>query len=243
MSTSPPDVAALPANTQPAFTELAGLLRDVLGEDLLSFTAFGGWLHDDPLCVGTPARSVAVVSRFDIPALDQLGTRGVRLGQRGVSAPLIMTPAYIDASRDVFPLELLEIKQLHATIVGDDAFAALTFEKPDVRLQCERELKSELIQLRQGVIAVGGRHERLGEIARNGAERTTRVLRGILLLKDADAPRAAHELVALAARTLAIELPMLDRVVGDRTGLDVAAYDRLYREITALSDLVDGLAA
>ena len=35
---------------------------------------------------------------------------------------------------------------MHQLVVGEDHFSELRFDSGDLRLQCERELKSELIQ-------------------------------------------------------------------------------------------------
>ena len=40
----------------------------------------------------------------------------------------------------------------------------LTFKRSDVRLQCERELKADLIRLRQGYITAGGKDPLIGEV-------------------------------------------------------------------------------
>ncbi len=237
------NVADLPRNMQDSFRDLAMLLGKLAGENLLGLSAFGGWLVDDPLYRGTPARGVAVLGQFDLGMLDQLATEGVRLGKRGLSAPLMMTPEYIKASCDVFPLELLEIQQLNMLVCGADHFGELTFARSDVRLQCEREIKGELIQLRQGLLSVGGKHDQLGGLCRVGAERAMRILRGVLHLADAGALRSSTELVAKAAEVTNVKLNALAGMVGQSPGGGLEGFTRLYEELTELATYVDGLAA
>lgn len=240
MATVEINVASLPANTQASFRELGQLVAELMGDEWLGFTAFGGWLANDPLYAGTPARSVLVLSRIDLRKLDQLAARGPHFGQRGLAAPLLMTPPYLGASRDVFPLELLEIQQTGVLLHGADHFGPLTFEPADVRLQCERELKSALIQLRQGLLAAAGAHKRLADVCRAEADRLMRVLRGLLHLKGTTAPGAAQLVAASAAQTR-LPLEALKGVVANPAAVDFAAFERLYGELVTLAEYVDKL--
>jgi hypothetical protein len=235
------DVTRLPANVQDSFRELAQLIQTLAPEALLSLTPFGGWLADDPLYADTPARSVAVMSAFDLRVLDQLGREGVQFGKRGLAAPLVMTPEYIAAVCDVFPLELLEIRELHETVLGEDPFASLRFERRDVRLQCERELRSELIQLRHGLVAVAGKHKELTPLCRNAAERTARVLRGVLLLADKPLPRLAAELAEATELVAGVALPALRQVTTTASAVDFGRFEAFYHELTSLAAYVNRL--
>jgi hypothetical protein len=235
-------VDTLPANTRASFREFASLLGGLAGENLLSLTAFGGWLFDDPFYAGTPARSVVVVAAVDLRTLDQLATQGTRFGRMGLAAPLVMTPSYIEASRDVFPLELLEIQQLHARISGDDHFQSVQLAPADLRLQCERELKSTLIQLRQGLLAVAGDHKQLAPLCRSAAERVNRVLRGLVQLAGQTPAQQSAELLDQAAAQTKTELPALRQVFTHPGDTDLQAFEHFYGEVAALAEHADQLA-
>jgi hypothetical protein len=100
--------------------------------------------------------SVIVLHEMDLKFLELLAPLGRKYGKKGIAAPLFMTPAYIDNSRDVFPIEFLNIKLLHHTVFGQDIFKDLAIDRADLRHQCERELKVKLIGLRQGYISAAG---------------------------------------------------------------------------------------
>ena len=241
MSETHGNVAALPANSRAAFRELGELLVRLGGERLLELAAFGGWLVDDPLYDGTPARSVAVLQEVDLRLLDQFARAGVRLGNLGLSAPLTMTPQSIAASRDTFPLELLQIQQQHVVLLGQDHFATLRFEPAHVRLQCERELKSALLHLRQGLLAAAGNYKQLGASCRQEAERATRVLRGVLHLAGCAPAGRSSEIVAQAAGHTGLALDGLATLVGAPRHVDFPAFERFYQELTALAEYMDRL--
>ena len=101
-----------------------------------------------------------------------------------IAAPLIMTPEYIDASVDVFPLEFIEIQQRHFCVFGPDHFEGLSFDHTHVRLQCERELKTLLISMRQALLSAAGHEKLFKTIEADVADRLMRTLRGLLWLHE-----------------------------------------------------------
>ncbi len=236
-------LAELPANTRAAFEELARQLERHAGPNLLALTAFGGWLAEDPLFAGTPASSVAVLDHFDLGMLDGLAREGTRLGRRGLRAPLIMTPSYIAASCDVFPLELLEIQQLHVTLLGDDHFATLSFKSADLRLQCERELKSQLISLRQGLLSAAGRRKPLEALCRGELERLMRVLRGLLQLAGVSPARQSAELVTQLAQHAGLELAGLKRLLAHFRSPNFERFQAFYQDLSTLAEYADKLGS
>jgi hypothetical protein len=234
------NTSAIPDAYRGGLDEFAHALLDFAGDNLVGLSAFGGWVVGDPFFADTPARCVAVLQRFDLKLLEKLASSGARFGQRNVAAPLMMTPDYIEASCDVFPLELLEIRQLQALILGDDHFAGLTFERKDLRLQCERECKSELIQLRQGFLATGGRQKLLAELCLACAERAVRILRGLLYLSDASPViKPAGEVASKAAEVTNSPLPALERLVARGHEPGLAEFEGLYGEVEALAAFAD----
>jgi len=242
MSDTDFDLSSIEEAYRGPLAHLAHELQAVAGDNLLGLSAFGGCVTGDTFYADVPARTVAVLDHVDLEMLDRLAGEGARFGQQRLAAPLIMTPPYIRASCDTFPLELLEIQQLHALIWGHDHFAELTFDRRDIRLQCERELKSELIQLRQGLLSVAGRHKALYDLCLACAERSIRVLRGVLQLKDAlPPPRLVHEVVARAVEVTRVELDTLKNMLAGDAHSSLPVFQRFYAEVEALVSHVDGL--
>lgn len=235
------DISTIPPALRKPFAAFAEVLLELAGDDLLGLSAFGGAAVADPCFEQAPLRSVAVLRRVDLQMLDRLAARGSRWGRQGVAAPLIMTPEYIEASRDAFPLELLEIQQLERRVCGDEHFADLTFVPADLRLQAERELKSELIQLRQGLLAAAGKHRLLHELCMAAAERSVRVVRGLLHLLGRRAPDAAREVFEVAAEATGLKLVTLARALAAPAPLDFEGFRRCYAEVADLAAHVDAL--
>jgi hypothetical protein len=216
------------------------LIQELFGESAKALTVFGGVLTDAFHVDRDTARSVLVVERVELPLLRRLADQGAKLGKAGVAAPLIMTPHHIQTSLDTFPLEFLEIQAQHVTLFGPDYFNDIAFEKPHVRLQCERELKRTLIGLRQALLASAGRERLVPGIGIDAAETLVRTLRGLLWLKDRREFKDTLPIIAEVETLAARKLP------GIRAALDHARpsgwsdFDRLYDDVDALGEIVNG---
>ena len=217
----------------------ADLVRELAGENALALTAYGA------IAAGTfehalhTVRNVLVLEAVDLDVLRRLAEHGAKLGKARISAPVIMTPAYIQASLDTFPLEMIEIHQQHVTLFGKDYFDDLTFKEADVRLQSERELKTVMIRMRQGLLAAAGRQKLLGELELDIGETLIRTLRGLLWLEDDKEPKPASRVVTAVEKVIEKPLPGV-RAALERTGEH--GWDQfrtLYADVETLGKIVD----
>ena len=216
-----------------------GLVRELAGEKAKALTLFGSIAAGrfDP--GRHVARSVLVLERVDLSFLSRLAQHGPKLGKARISAPLIMTPDYITSSLDTFPLELIDIQQKHITVFGEDYFEDLSFDDGHVRLQCERELKTILLGLRQGLLAAAGREKNVGALEQDVGEGLVRTLRGLLWLKGQKDWRPAEDVIAAVEKLAERGLP------GIRNALDPVArhgsreFEALYRDAEALGEMVN----
>ena len=159
-----------------------------------------------------------------------------------------MTETYIQRSRDVFGIEFLDLQLTHRTVLGEDPFEGLSFDRQDVRLQCERELKAALIRLRQGYIASAGGKRVVRDILISTASSLVPLLRAMLWLKDADRPRQAETVFTKAAEEFSINTGSLIKTrkwrhekVHLKQGELEDAFESIYTAIEKLAVEVDRL--
>ena len=242
MVATPIDVTQLPEAIRAGIQQLAEVLVELAGDDLRCYAVIGPALMDDFDAKRMHVQSVAVLARMDMSALERLRHKGVRIGKKGLRAPLIMTPRYIDKSRDAFPVELIEIQQLHTVVVGEDPFVDLAFQRSDVRLQCERELKRCLIQLRQGLLSSAGRDRVLAEVCTAAAEHVLRVLRALVWLAEQPAPRVSLAILEAAEKAIERDFPNIRSAISGEPMSSFGAFERFYGDIESLADLVDEMS-
>lgn len=196
--------------TDPALAEPLTLLADrltaALPGDVKSITVVGSALTDDYRPGTSDINAVVVLNEHSTAALNAIAAMAKTLRKKQLAPPLLMTPAYIGRSRDVFGIEFLDFQLTHRTVLGDDPFADLTFAKTDVRLQCERELKATLIRLRQGYIAAAGHHKLIRDVLIAAAKGLAPIVRAILWLKDIERPATMEATFQTGAKHLSIDL-------------------------------------
>ncbi len=212
----------------------AETLKELAGDSARSLTLFGA------VAAGTfnprshTARSVFVVGDVDLDMLHRLARQGPRLGKARIAAPLIMTPEYIEASLDTFPLEFLEIAQHHIRVFGEDYFRELPLQAADVRHECEREIKTIQLGMRQALLAAAGRDKALTTVEVDVGERLLRSLRGLLWLHGETEPRAALDAVAAVEGGIQRSLPGVRSAVDNRGDHGWEEFKTLYADVDAL---------
>lgn len=185
---------------------LAQHLQTKLGRDLDGVTVVGSALTDDFQPGASDINTVVLLREHNAGALNAVASLAKPMSRHRLSAPLLMTLSYIDRSRDVFGVEFLDFQLTHETILGDDPFATIHIDKPDVRLQCERELKAMLVRLRQGYVAAGGDSGLIRDILISTAKGLAPVARAMLWLSGDERPRTMEGALQKAGTRFGIDL-------------------------------------
>lgn len=227
----------------PALRERLAPFRDqvraVLGENLLAITLFGTALLGALPRGRHRLRSVLVMSRIDLEALRRLAPAGRQLGRHGFAVPLALSPEFIRDSLDSFPLELLEIAHRRHTLLGTDYFCDLALPHTDLRLQCERELKTLLIGMQHAVLAAAGQDRVIDEAPRHVATALARVLLGMVWLKGKRDHRDEVALISAAEDLCGRKLTGLRQALEPAAGRGWRQFRELYDDVTALRRFID----
>ena len=219
-----------------------------LGDNLQSITVVGSGLTEDFKPGQSDINTVLVLERQTLAALNAIASLARGMRKKRISPPLLMTLSYIEQSRDVFGVEFLDFQLTHQTILGDDPFASLTFDKKDVRLQCERELKAMLIRLRQGYIAAAANKKLVRDVLISTAKGLTPLLRAMLWLKDTGRSAEAEPTFNKVAGKFSINTDSLvtagkwqyEKLRPGETNIETA-FESVYTTVEQLALLVDKL--
>lgn len=193
-TTNPPSDSASADVTAASHSQLVdqakaagALLAQILDKDLVSFSMVGHAIQEG-LGKGELIESVLVVHGQLLDDAQRIGEHAAALGKHRLGPPLLMTDAYIKRSLDVFPIEYLHMQLLHRTVLGDDPFDQLKFEKDHVRLQCEREAKRYLLHIREGLMRSRGKPAALRQVMHELLAAVVPLFSAALYLKDAQRP-------------------------------------------------------
>lgn len=233
-------LAYIPEPMQQPLGQFATLVRTLGGESVRSLTLFGAIAGGSFDITRHTARSVLVADDVSLDFLRRLAENGAKLGKQRIAAPLVMTEAYIKASCDTFPLELIEIQQNHVVVFGDDHFADLEFAEADIRYQCERELKVLAMNLRQGLLAAAGRDKILAEIQASVGENILRTLRGLLWIRSRRDAQPATAVLDEVENLTSRKLPGIRKAIDPQAARGWSEFVALHTDVAALGGVVDG---
>lgn len=223
-------------------------LRMSLVDNLAGITVVGSALTEDYRPGSSDINTVVVLKRHRMGALAAIAAMARPARKKHLSPPLLMTTSYIEQSRDVFGVEFLDFQLTHQTVLGHDPFAALSFAKSDVRLQCERELKAMLIRLRQGYIAAAGNKKLVCDVLIAAARGLAPFLRAMLWLKDLERPATIGAALDRASAEFSFALDPVVTAVRWRherprlSALDLeTTFESVYAVVNKLAGLVDAM--
>jgi predicted nucleotidyltransferase len=143
--------------TQQFVRELAELAGANLRSVLLYGSAASGEFHTRHSDVNL----LCLFDQLDAATLARIGPLIRRWTRRAGAAPLVFSVSELARSADVFAVELVDIKAMHAVLHGEDLVATLDVPLRFYNLQVERELRQNLVRLREHFLAGDGRNSTL----------------------------------------------------------------------------------
>jgi predicted nucleotidyltransferase len=97
---------------------------------------------------------LCVLERLDGAELQKLTHTSRWWEKKGHPAPLVFAREEIHRSADVFAIEFLDIQSSHRVLFGEDIFKNLDVPRNLHRHQVEREMRTNVIRLRQAFLTV-----------------------------------------------------------------------------------------
>ncbi|MBZ0157628.1 MAG: hypothetical protein K8I29_15630 [Alphaproteobacteria bacterium] len=192
--------------------------------------------------------SLVVLHDMDFGFIRFLASHGKRYKKMGIAAPLIMTPAYIRSSLDVFPIEFHDMRRIHRTVYGDDILADLQIDRQHLRIQCEREIKTKLVALRQGYVSTLDDKNLLLEGLSRSITGYIPLFRAIIALMGKEPPVPKQEVIETLCALTDIGTDVFRRVlllknreIKFSKEEAVSAFEQYYRATERIGALVDEL--
>ena len=163
-----------------AFVEsLKGIYRDELISVILYGSAASGELTESHSNVNL----LVVLQKTDLPSLERSRNLVNKRSSRGIE-PLFLSREYVSSSSDVFPIEFLDMKENHVCLQGEDVLKEIKIDLKNLRFQCEQELKSKLLLVKQQYLRVNLKDKRaLAQLLFRNLTSVTHILRNLVRLK------------------------------------------------------------
>lgn len=144
--------------------KLTELLKEACSDKIEAVILYGSAAAGDHIASRSDYNVLVVTSDLTLETLQAIAPIASKWEKAGNPAPLLFTKAGLQDSTDVFPIELLDIKDCRKVLHGEDVVADIEVRTENLRLEIEHELRGKLIQLRQRYIASGGKPKAVTEL-------------------------------------------------------------------------------
>lgn len=216
-------------------------VRAAVGADLVGVVLYGSAAGEDWIPGRSDVNTAVVVRRVTMATLDALVPIVARWRARGFALPLVIDPDQLDLSRDVFPIEIEDIRRQHRLLAGEDPFVALAAEWTALRRECEQDARGKLLRLRALYLEHAAAPAELTRLLIDSCKSFLVLLRQVLRLRAVEAP-ATYAAVVDAGEAVFGPLPAVRRVLASRAGGE-EAHERLHELFAAYLADVERIVA
>jgi hypothetical protein len=177
--------------------QLVEQLNQALPGKLFSAILYGSAAAGDFMPATSDYNVLLVVDGLGVAELDALSKPVAEWSKAGHRPPLLFTRRQLRASASVFPIELLDMRQSHRMLYGEDVLAEMTIDREHLRLQLERELTEKLLTLREGYLFTKGRPKQVVRLLTSSVTGVLVLFRAALRLFREEAPSGKAESLRL----------------------------------------------
>jgi predicted nucleotidyltransferase len=200
--------------------EFAAELARVYGEEARSIVLYGSAAREQFHEGVSDLNVLVLLGRLDTALLHRVAALARGWVEEGNPPPLILTEDELARSLDIFAIEYSDIRDAHRVLHGSDPFAMLEIRPEHLRLQCERELKGALIQLRERYLLVADEPAELDLLLRRSLSTFLVLFRTVLRLEGGAVPQDPEATIrAVAERAGFDPAPVVEVLQARRTGV------------------------
>ncbi len=226
--------------------ELVEKLKQAAGPNLRSVVLYGSAAAGDYQPKYSDLNVLCVVEQLDLEAMEQLSPVVAWWSKQGQPLPLIFSREELLRSADVFAIELLDIRASRRVLHGEDMFASLVVPMHLHGIEVERELRVQLLRLRQRYLAMPHDKKTILGLLTSAVASSFTLFRHALIALGEQPPSSKRELLEHISRLLGFDpsafYSLLDLREGRRreAEVDPAALLRGYLEgMTRVAGEVD----
>ncbi len=215
-------------------------LESVFGSRLLGLVMYGS-SHSGEYHKGySDINTMALVSGVTAGDIAAAGKELKWFFYHGNPAPLIFTKEELDSFKDVFPIEMLDMVRQHTVIYGSDPLKDITIDKKNLKFQCESELKSKLIKIRQSLFTNSSNKSAL-HLMINSLSSFTAIFKGVLSLEGAEVPVHKKEVILQTAQLTGFEPSPFLKILAVREKKDTLKKDEIFRTMEMYIEGITGV--
>lgn len=226
--------------------KLVARLQAALGAGVRSVILYGSAAAGDHAGKRSDYNILVVAEPLGTRELMALSKPALEWRKAGNPLPLFFTMERLQRSADVFPIELMDIVESHRVLYGEDLLDRIEIRPENLRLILEHQLKSSLIQLREGLLLTEGKPGKVVDLMIDSLSTVLVLFRASLRLYESPVPARKMDALKSLARHIRFDETVFavidDLKEGRARGRDIDAvevFERYLRNVELVVDAVD----
>jgi len=139
-------------------------VKEALGDGLISLVVYGSAASGEEDKQYSDINTLIVAEKLDLPVLKRLAGAISGWVKKGQPAPTLFTMKRLEKSVDVFPIEVLDMKERNRILAGKDVLTDFEVDTSNLRFQVEQQLKGKFLQLRDAYLMTDNKPKLIGEL-------------------------------------------------------------------------------
>jgi len=182
----------LPDKLEKSVQDFIQRLKDTYQDGLISVILYGSAASGEFIDKHSNLNLLVVLKSTD---LENIKKAANLTNKFRMINPLFFTEKYINSSTDIFPIEFLDMQENYLILYGRDVLKDINIDIKNLRFQCEQELKSKLINLRQLYLTENKDEPALRRLLFKSFTSVLHILRNVLRLKGKKAPYKKEDII------------------------------------------------
>ncbi len=219
MSFSLPPSFDLPEDVHGNLTQYVEQIAQSWSADLGGLILFGSAARGDFIVGRSNINLLFVIKNLSVDLMQRAGELHKQWGKHQIIASLLMTDADLVRSRNVFPLEFLQMTQSHVLLLGHDPFGEEQLDPIRLGWQSEQELMANLLRLRQRFIEGEGRIEAIHALLMLSISAVLPSIRGLLYILGHSSNESDNKTLEMLPSTFDFDPTVFLEILNMKKGL------------------------
>ncbi|MDQ6733738.1 MAG: hypothetical protein M3Z35_06425 [Nitrospirota bacterium] len=216
-------------------------ITSLYGPSLHAVLLYGSAVRGDYLPGRSNLNLLVLVAKADVSLLQNYTKIHQRFKKEQIPVPLFLTEDELLGSASLFPLEYTDIAAFHHVLMGHDPFLDLVIDSEHLSVQCEQEVRGNLLRLRQRLVEGAATMEAMGILLPLSLTALLACLRALFRELRIPVPRTTDSMLSDLHSVLGIEAAGLQEVWNLKRGLispGPAEFPRLFERYLSMLEAV-----
>jgi len=209
----------IPESVRETLRPYLAQVRTLFGNALEAVILYGSAAGGEYLPGRSNINLLILLARQDTNLLKQYAALHKRWKKEQIVVPLFLTQEELKSSLELFPLEYLEIQEQHVLLAGRDPFPEIRIDGRNLRLQCEQELRGNLLRLRQRFVEGGAGMEAITILLPLSLTALLPCLRGLLRAAGKPVERSSDGVLKAVQQQWDVDCSALHDVLNLKRGI------------------------